>query len=149
MKLNLPAYTYKIRKNRTNGEEIFDSFRKKYVRLTPEEWVRQHFLHYLCNEKGFPASLISVEKSLKVNGRARRFDAVVHRNDGSPFLLIEFKSPDVGLSQHVLDQVAAYNLAIHADYLIISNGLLHYCCKMDYPNHRYTFLKDIPDFSDL
>ena len=149
MQLNLPAYEVKIRKNKGKGEDIFDSFRKKYVRLTPEEWVRQHFLHFLCNEKQYPPSLISVEKSLTINGMPRRFDAVVHNNKGMPVLLIEFKAPEIKLSQPVFDQVTTYNLALHADYLIISNGLSHYCCRMDYENHRYYFLENIPDYTEL
>ncbi len=144
MQLNLPAYDVKIKEN-----NIFDTFRKKYVRLTPEEWVRQHFLHFLCNEKHYPASLMSVEKSLIINGMSRRFDAVVHNKDGTPVLLIEFKAPEIKLNQTVFDQVATYNLALHADYLIISNGLLHYCCKMDYEKRRYHFLQDIPDYIEL
>jgi hypothetical protein len=149
MQLNLPAYDAKIRKNEGKGNDIFDTFRGKYVRLTPEEWVRQHFLHFLCNEKHYPASLIRVEKSLMINSMSRRFDAVIYKNDGSPVLLIEFKAPEVKLSQSVFDQVATYNLALHADYLIISNGLSHYCCKMDYEKYRYHFLQDVPDYADL
>lgn len=149
MQLNLPVYEVKIRESGTKEKEIFDTFRKKYVRLTPEEWVRQHFLHFLCNGMHYPASLISVEKSLEINGMPRRFDAIVYKKDGTPILLIEFKAPEVKLSQAVFDQVAAYNLAVRADYLIISNGLSHYCCKMDYEKHRYHFLRNIPDFADL
>ena len=149
MKLNLPAYDVKMKENPRQGKMIFDPFRKKYVRLTPEEWVRQHFLHFLCEEKQVPPSLVAVEKSLVINGRPRRFDAVVFRNTGAPLLLMEFKAPEVPLSQAVFDQVAAYNLALRADYLIISNGMVHYCCKMDYAARRYHFLKEIPDFSDL
>lgn len=149
MKLNLPAYDVKVKENPRQGKMIFDPFRKKYVRLTPEEWVRQHFLHFLCDAKQVPASLVAVEKSLNINGRPRRFDAVVFQNTGAPLLLMEFKAPEVKLSQAVFDQVAAYNLALRADYLIVSNGLTHYCCKMDYAAGRYHFLKNIPDFSDL
>ena len=149
MKLNLPAYDVRIRKSAPHGKEIFDSFRKKFVKLTPEEWVRQHFLHFLCELKQVPPSLVAVEKTLTIHGRPRRFDAVVFRNTGTPLLLMEFKAPEVPLSQAVFDQVAAYNLALHADYLIISNGMSHYCCQMDYADRRYHFLKEIPDFSDL
>ncbi len=149
MQLNLPAYEAKIRKNAVKGNDIFDTFRKKYVRLTPEEWVRQHFLHFLCSEKHYPASLMRVEKSLVINGMLRRFDAVVHKKDGTPVLLVEFKAPEIKLSQDVFDQVATYNLTLHADYLIISNGLSHYCCKMDYEKQCYHFLPEIPDYTDL
>jgi hypothetical protein len=149
MELHLPAYEVKTRETEGKGKEIFDDFRKKFVKLTPEEWVRQHFLHFLSREKHYPTSLISVEKSLTINKMARRFDAVVYKKDGSPVLLIEFKAPEVKLNQAVFEQVARYNLAFHADYLIISNGLLHYCCKMDYVNRRWTFLEEIPDYTDL
>ncbi len=149
MQLNLPAYEIKVKQDKAKGREIYDRFRRKYVRLTPEEWVRQHFLHFLCETKHYPASLVAVEKSLTINGRPRRFDAVVFGKSGTPLLLMEFKAPEVALSQAVFDQVAAYNLALHADYLIISNGMAHYCCKMEYATHRYRFLQDIPDFSDL
>ncbi len=120
MKLNLPAYEAKIRKSKGKGNDIFDPFRKKYVRLTPEEWVRQHFLHFLCNEKHYPSSLMRIEKSLIINSMPRRFDAVIHKKDGTPVLLIEFKAPEIKLSQAVFDQVATYNLALHTDYLIVS-----------------------------
>ncbi|UBM62913.1 type I restriction enzyme HsdR N-terminal domain-containing protein [Candidatus Sulfidibacterium hydrothermale] len=148
MQLNLPAYPVKVRGGRTGEKEIWDAFRRKYVRLTPEEWVRQHFLHFLCQSKHYPVSLVAVEKSLTIQGRQRRFDAVVFKG-GTPAVLMEFKAPEVKLTQAVFDQVALYNFALHADYLIISNGLSHYCCKMDYPNNRWYFLKDIPDFDHL
>ncbi len=108
MQLNLPAYEVKIK-----GKDIFDTFRKKYVRLTPEEWVRQHFLHFLCSEKHYPSSLMRIEKSLTINGMPRRFDAVIHKKDGTPVLLIEFKAPEIKLSQAVFDQVAPCRLSYH------------------------------------
>lgn len=149
MKLNLPSYKVNIRENPRQGREIYDDFRKKFVRLTPEEWVRQHFLHYLVSEKHYPASLIGVEKGLMVNGMQKRFDAVVFRNDSKPAVLIEFKAPSVRIHQSVFDQVASYNLLLNANYLMVSNGLTNYCCKMDYQNHQYTFLDNIPDFKKL
>jgi len=149
MQLNLPTYGLKIKESKPDVEEVYDEFRKKYVRLTPEEWVRQHFLHYLRLEKHYPPSLIGVEKGLLVNGMQKRFDAVVFQNNSKPAVLIEFKAPSVSLNQAVFDQIASYNLMLHAKYLMVSNGLSHYCCKMNYEKQTYDFMGDIPDFHDL
>ncbi len=149
MQLNLPSCELKLRETTARGKEVYDTYRKKYVRLTPEEWVRQHFLHYLVNEKHYPATLIGVEKGLLVNGMPKRFDAIVFQNDGTPAVIIEFKAPKVSLGQNVFDQIASYNLTLHATYLMVSNGLLSYCCKMNYKNNSYTFLPNIPDFNKL
>ena len=149
MELNLPGYEVKVRETENGDKEIFDTFRRKFVKLTPEEWVRQHFLHFLCDEKGYPPGLISVEKQLMVLGRSKRFDAVVFKKDGKPSVLIEFKASSVKLSQNVIQQVASYNFVIHADFLIVSNGLNHYCCKMDYENHTYHLISKIPQFEAL
>ena len=149
MKLNLPDYELKMRRTAEGKTEVFDLFRKKFILITPEEWVRQNFLHYLIYEKDFPASLIAVEKGLKVNRLQKRFDAVVYNNKLIPIVLIEFKSTDVKLSQKVFDQVAMYNLQMQVKYLIISNGLTHYCCKMDYESNSYQFLEEIPAYAEL
>jgi type I site-specific restriction-modification system R (restriction) subunit len=149
MDLNLPGYDFRIREDENGEREIFDSFRKKFVKLTPEEWVRQHFLHLLSDEKGYPATLISVEKQLIILGRSKRFDTVVFKNDGTPLVLIEFKAPSVKLNQNVIEQVASYNFVLHANFLMVSNGLSHYCCKMDYENRTYHLLSEIPSFKEL
>lgn len=149
MQLNLPEFDIKTRKNKSNNVEVFDIFRKKYVVLTPEEWVRQHFLHYLINQKVYPPSLIGVEKGLTINKMQKRFDAIVFDNIGKPVILIEFKSPTVKLEQKTFDQVAAYNFNLKVKYLIISNGLAHYCCQMDYTKNTFAFLPDIPNFNEL
>lgn len=149
MQLNLPAFEIKTRKNTAGKTEIFDFIRKKYVALTPEEWVRQHFLQFLVNNKEFPYSLIAVEKGLKLNQMQKRFDAVVYDNKRMPLVLIEFKSPKVALDQNTFDQISRYNLIMKVNYLIISNGLKHYCCRMDYEKKRYYFLKEIPSFNEL
>ncbi|MBE0649825.1 MAG: type I restriction enzyme HsdR N-terminal domain-containing protein [Bacteroidales bacterium] len=149
MDLNLPGYDVRVRESENGDKEIFDSFRRKYVKLTPEEWVRQHFLHFLSDEKEYPATLISVEKQLIILGRSKRFDAVVFKNDGTPSVLIEFKAPSVKLNQNVVEQVASYNFALHANFLIVSNGLSHYCCKMDYENRTYNLMSEIPFFKEL
>ena len=146
--LNLPTYSFKI-KSDLQRKLIFDEFRKKYVVLTPEEWVRQNFMKFLVAEKSYPISLTAVEKKVDVNGLSQRFDAVVFNRKGQPSVIIEFKAPSVKISQEVFDQIARYNMSLKVDFLIVSNGLKHYCCKMDYEKNTYYFLKDIPDFSEI
>jgi hypothetical protein len=147
--LNLPSFAFKYRKTADGKTEIYDSFRGKYLLLTPEEWVRQNFLRFLVELKGYPKSLLAVEKGLRVNRMQKRFDAVAFDSFGKPVLLLEFKSPDVKIDQRVFEQVAAYNLQLHVRYLIVSNGLLHYCCRIDYEKKDYSFLKSIPDYNSL
>ncbi len=141
--LNFPSYTFRF-KNSENKLSIFDDIRKKFIVLTPEEWVRQHCINFLLIEKEYPRSLINVEKELSVNGRKKRYDIVVYKPDGSIRVLIECKAPKVPIIQKVFDQIAQYNLTLKADLLMVTNGLNHYYCKMDYQNKRYNFLKDIP-----
>lgn len=147
MKLNLPEYQFRTRINDVGKKEIFDIFRKKFVSLTPEEWVRQNFLSFLMIEKQYPKSLIAVEKVIKVNKMIKRFDSVVYNRNGMPISLIEFKSPNVKLTQKVMEQVSRYNISLNVDYLIVSNGLLHYCCFIDRISQQFTFLKEIPEFT--
>lgn len=128
---------------------IFDIIRKKYVALTKEEWVRQHFIHYMIQEKGFPLSLISVERGLKLLKIQKRYDIVIFNNKGEPKLIVECKSPEISLSQDAFDQAARYNMGLKVDYMIISNGIDHYCCKINYENDDYTFLDDIPKYSEI
>ena len=146
--LNIPTYPIKIRKS-GDKKEVFDTIRKKYVALTPEEEVRQRFILYLIHEKNYPASLISVEKGLKVNQMYKRFDAVVSDRKGFPAVLIEFKSPKIAITQKVFEQIAAYNLRLKVTYLIVSNGLKHYCCRIDHNTGAIVFLEDIPEYGDL
>ncbi len=149
MQLNLPEIELKTRKTECGKIEVFDNFRKKYIVLTPEEWVRQHFLSFLVNQKGYPTSLIAVEKGLKVNQMQKRFDAVVYDTSRNPLVLIEFKSPKVKLDQKSFDQVSRYNLTMKVNYLMISNGINHYCCRMDYEKKTYLFLKETPLYAEL
>lgn len=149
MKLNLPNYSFKIRSTSSGKDEIFDEFRMKYVVLTPEEWVRQNFIRFLKEEKKYPSMLIAIEKGIKVNNMKKRFDAVVHNRDGQPIMLIEFKSPDIKISQKVMEQISRYNLNLNVNYLLISNGLSHYCCHIDKETGEIIFLKDIPDYYEL
>ena len=125
---------------------IFDEIRKKFVALTPEEWVRQHVVKYLLLEKKYPKSLINVEKLVKVNGLNKRYDIVVFQPNGEIFLLIECKAPEVAISQQTFDQIARYNLKLNAQYLMVTNGLNHYFCQMDFENEQYVFLKEAPEY---
>ena len=148
MKLNLPEYNFTIRQT-DNKKEIFDPVRGKYVSLTPEEWVRQNFIRFLIEEKGYPASLIAIEKGLTINKKPRRFDAVAYDKTGMPLVLIEFKSVNIAISQKVFEQIALYNQLLKVKYLIVSNGLKHYCCQIDFQKQSINFLKDIPDYTEL
>src|ERR1035437_1139348 len=129
--LNLPAYQFKL-KQLGDRTQIFDKIRKKYVALTPEEWVRQNFLQYLIQEKKFPALLISVEAGLKYNQLQKRMDVLVYDKQGSPYLMVECKAPEVKITQVVFDQIARHNMVFKVKYLVVTNGLNHFCCLMDY-----------------
>lgn len=149
MKLNLPEYGFRTRTNNQQKVEIFDEIRKKFLALTPEEWVRQNFIKYLVEEKNYPASLISIEKGIKVNNMQKRFDAVVYDRKGNPTALIEFKSPKVAINQKVMEQISRYNLTLNVKYLIVSNGLTHYCCFVNRDNGQISFLDTIPTYDQL
>ena len=144
--LNFPRYNFRF-KNSENKVHIFDVIRKKFVVLQPEEWVRQHVLHYLITDKNYPSSLINVEKQLMVNRLKKRYDIVVFTSDGSIELLVECKSPETRITQTVFDQIARYNFELRANYLMVTNGLVHFYCKMDFKEEKYSFLEHIPEFS--
>lgn len=144
--LNFPSYPFRF-KNSENKPHIFDEIRKKFVVLTPEEWVRQHVVYFLINEKKYPKSFINVEKLVKVNGINKRYDIVVFDTKGAIFLLIECKAPEVTISQKTFDQIAQYNLVLKASYLMVTNGLNHYFCVMDFENEKYSFLRELPDYN--
>ena len=141
--LNFPELQFRF-KNSENKLFIFDEIRKKYVLLTPEEWVRQHVVHYLYKIKGYPKSYINVEKLVKVNGMNKRYDVVVFNPTGGIFLLVECKEPNVPISQKVFDQIARYNINLNAQLLMVTNGLQHYYCRLDTQNKSYQFLTDLP-----
>ena len=143
LKLNFPTYTFRFKSNE-NKRMVFDPIRKKFVVLTPEEWVRQHVLQYLIQQKGYSPSLINVEKQLLLNGTQKRYDVVVFNPNGSIFLIVECKAPSIGITQDTFDQIARYNLVTQAQYLMVSNGLEHYFCQMDYQAEQYIFLKELP-----
>ena len=146
--LNLPPFAYNF-KTLDGKAGLYDVFRKKFVLLTPEEWVRQHLLHYLVNEKGFPPHLISVEKELLVEGQKRRYDAVVYDAHFQPMLLIECKAPQVAITQAVFDQAARYNRTLDIPYILVSNGLQHLMAKVDHQAGRYLFAPEPLSFVDL
>lgn len=146
--LNLPSFDYKIKKEK-DRLFIFDIIRKRYIALTPEEWVRQHFVAYLISHKGYPLGLIGNEISLRLNGQNRRCDTVIYDVYGSPLMIIEYKAPHITLDQEVFDQVICYNIVLKVKYLVVSNGINHYCCAMDYNNMCPHFLKEIPNYNEL
>lgn len=144
--LNFPKFSFRF-KSSENKISIFDCIRKKFVVLQPEEWVRQHCLMYLMEVKGYPKSLINIEKELMVNDLKKRYDIVIFNPDGSIHLIVECKAPSVTINQQTFDQIAQYNQVLHATYLMVTNGLNHYYCQMDFINERYDFLRDIPDYN--
>jgi hypothetical protein len=147
-KLNLPEYSFRFKT--TEGKDfIFDSLRKKFVRLTPEEWVRQNFVQFLIAEKNYSPALITVEAAVKVNNNPQRADMVMFDRSGSPVLVAEFKAPDIKINQQTFDQIARYNMQLKVKFLIVSNGMEHYCCSIDYGNNSYAYLKEIPSFADI
>jgi len=147
--LNLPVFDARVRQAGNGKNEIFDEIRKKYVRLTPEEWVRQHFLNYMIRQLGYPASLIVVEAAITYNGLKKRFDILAYLADGNPCLVVECKAPRVEITQAVFDQVAMYNMTLTVDNLVVTNGLVHYACQIDHQQKKYTFLEEIPGYELL
>ena len=147
-RLNLPPFEIKLRGTKAQPQ-IFDILRKKYIELTPEEWVRQHFVHFLVEHKGYPAALMANEIQLKVGEKTLRADSVLYSRELKPRMIIEYKAPHIPITQKVFDQISIYNMLLHVDYLVVSNGLQHYICKMDYNDKKYLFLEDIPDYKDL
>ena len=123
---------------------VFDEIRKKFVVLTPEEWVRIHVIQFLITQHNYPRSLINVEKQLKLNNTVKRYDVVIFNKDGSVFMIVECKAPQIPITQNTFDQIARYNLALEAQYLMVTNGLEHYFCQMDFENQRYVFLSEVP-----
>jgi hypothetical protein len=144
-KLNLPTYNFKLKSNE-NKTLIFDIIRKKYMVLTPEEWVRQHFVAFLMEEKKYPTSLIAVEKQLIINNRKKRTDILIFNSEGKPDIIVECKAPKIKITQNTFDQIARYNLKLKANFLVVTNGLEHFYCKMDFENKTYIFLKEIPNY---
>ncbi|MBR0046109.1 MAG: type I restriction enzyme HsdR N-terminal domain-containing protein [Bacteroidaceae bacterium] len=147
--LNLPPFEANIKK--MNGMvKILDVLRQKFVALTPEEWVRQHFVHFLVEQKGYPSALMANEVAVTLNGMSRRCDTVVYRKEGlKPLMIVEYKRPDVEITQRVFEQICRYNMVLEVEWLVVSNGMQHYCCHVDIQHGTYTFAEEIPTFADL
>jgi hypothetical protein len=146
--LNLPEFKYTLQKD---GDKIriFDRIRKKYVVLTPEEWVRQHFINFLHTEKKYPLSLMKIESGIKYNNQFKRTDIVVYNNEGRPLVLVECKAPEINITADVFEQAARYNQNLKVDYIIVTNGLGHYCSSIDYKTNTFAFLKEIPEYKSM
>jgi hypothetical protein len=142
LQLDFPNYKFKIKK-KENKDYIFDEIRKKYVKLTKEEWVRQNCVKFLINEKSFSSVLINIEKTIKINNLSKRYDIVIYKPDGSINLLVECKSPEIKINQKTFDQIAIYNMNLKSKLLMVTNGLKHYYCEINYEDKCYNFLKDI------
>ena len=148
--LNLPAFDVRLRISpKTQLEEIWDTQRKRWVRLTPEEWVRQHFVHFLISEQGFPSGCIGNEMSIKVGQLEKRCDSVIFGKDGKPLIIVEYKAPTVAITQKVFNQISRYNITLQVDWLIVSNGLQHYCCHLNREQNRFEFLPQLPRFEEI
>jgi type I site-specific restriction endonuclease len=147
-KLNLPEYSFTFRAARSGSQrtQIFDTIRKKYVALTPEEWVRQNFIQYLANEKKFPLSLMAIEMGMKYNQLQKRGDVVVYDMSGRPWLIVECKAPAVKITQEAFDQVARYNMSLKVKYVVVTNGMNHFCCEIDHEGMSYRFVKEVPEW---
>lgn len=146
--LNLPSYPVKLNDN--NGvRSIYDPLRKKYIVLTPEEWVRQHFINFLSQHKAYPIELMANEVLLRLNSTSKRCDTVVYDKYLTPIAIIEYKAPHIKITQEVFEQIYRYNIVLRVKYLIVSNGMQHFCCKIDYKQNTSTFLPDIPSYQDM
>lgn len=146
--LNFPKYDFRV-KNEAGKHAIFDKCRKKFVALTPEEWVRQNMVEFLTNEKQFPISLIANEIAVEINSMKKRCDTVIFNSELRLIAIVEYKAPQIAINQKVFDQIATYNLKLNVPLLIVSNGLTHVCCQIDYTNRRYNFFKEIPTYNEL
>lgn len=148
IQLNLPTFDIKLKGTR-QAPQIFDILRRRYIALTPEEWVRQHFVHFLIEHKHYPAALLANEVRLKVGDKTLRADSVLYNKDLRPIMIIEYKAPHIPITQKVFDQISIYNMLLHVDYLVVSNGLQHYACKIDYDSKKYLYLEEIPEYGKI
>lgn len=145
--LNLPKAALKIATK--NGRQVvFDPLRRRYVALTPEEWVRQHFVQFLVQHKGYPAAVIGNEVAIELFGTRKRCDSVVYDQNATPLMIIEYKAPEVEITQRTFEQIGRYNIRLRVKWLVVSNGLQHYCCRVDYENNRFEYLPDIPEYKE-
>lgn len=146
--LNLPPYDIKLSGTKEKPF-VFDALRRRYIALTPEEWVRQHFVHFLIEHKGYPASLLANEIRLGIGNKVLRADSVLYDNRLHPRMIMEYKAPSIPITQKVFDQISAYNILLHVDYLVISNGIQSFCWKVDYEHNQYDLLDGIPDYDEI
>ena len=146
--LNLPKTELKVT-TKAGKPQVFDVLRRKYVALTPEEWVRQQFVHFLISQKSYPAECIGNEVSITLNGTKKRCDSVVYGKQAEPLMIIEYKAPYIDITQQVFEQISRYNIRLRVKWLIVSNGLQHYCCQIDYESGTYQFVEDIPSYNDI
>lgn len=146
----MPDYSDRIRLRNNNGQtQIFDPIRHRWVVLTPEEWVRQNTLLYIIDTLEVPATRIANEVGITYNGLSRRCDSIIYDEYGKPFVIVEYKRTDVTITQHTFDQIATYNLQLNVPYLIVSNGLQHILCKVDFENQKYIFAQQWPKYNEL
>jgi hypothetical protein len=146
--LNLPTYFFRLKEDK-GKKYIFDEIRRRFVLLTPEEWVRQHLVNFLVKVKNYPRALISVEKGFNLNRNRQRYDLLIYNNLGKPLMIVECKAPGMEINQQVFDQAGRYNNQHKAGYMLITNGIKHFCCSINIENRQYAFLSDIPDFKEL
>ena len=149
MELNLPTFDIRLKKEEGKTTKVFDVLRQRFVALTPEEWVRQHFVHFLINNLGYSPALMANEVRLELNGMSRRCDTVVYDRELHPRMIVEYKRPDVEITQKVFDQICRYNMVLEVEWLVVSNGMKHYCCRVDIKNGGYAFVEDIPSYEEI
>lgn len=148
IQLNLPPFDIKLRGTR-QSPQILDVLRHRYVALTPEEWVRQHFVHFLIEHRNFPAALLANEIQLKVAGKTLRADTVLYNKQMRPIMIVEYKAPNIAITQKVFDQITAYNMLLHVDYLVVTNGLQHYIFCISQDGKKYLPLEDVPFYEEI
>ena len=146
--LNLPKTELKVI-SKDGKQQVFDVLRRRFVVLTPEEWVRQQFVHFLIRHKGYPAECIGNEVSITLGATKKRCDTVIYGSHAEPLMVIEYKSPSVEITQKVFEQICRYNIKMKVEWLVVSNGLQHYCTRIDYENGTYQFVEDIPAFTSI
>ncbi|MDE6804809.1 MAG: type I restriction enzyme HsdR N-terminal domain-containing protein [Muribaculaceae bacterium] len=147
--LNLPIAALRTKEDLNGRIRVFDELRHKWIKLTPEEWVRQNFISWLTTHLHYPSSLIAVETGITLNNTSRRCDTVIFYSDGTPLMIIEYKAPHITISQETFDQIVRYNMVLHTRFLVVSNGMKHYCCEINYTTGSYRFLPSIPDYKDI
>ncbi len=148
--LNLPAAQLQCKICDDGVRRVYDALRRKFVALTPEEWVRQHFVAYMTGELGYPAALMGNEVGITLNGTSRRCDTVLFSRNGLvPLMIVEYKAPHIEITQRVFDQIVRYNMVLHARWLVVSNGMRHFCCEIDYEKRGVRFLPNVPRYAEL